>query len=294
MKKLVKNISIIICTYVLIGVALPFVFKYMIFENNTFSKLNNAEWASFLGSYVGGILGGLGTLIAVFITVKDSKEAQLKNEQNTAKRIEENRKERNRERDEDKLREEIKEKNRFTISVAKYLGKYITHISKYYYANLDADRVRNDFLSARQNLMNTESEIEAINQKIDSVDSTSDEYVKLGLKKEHLADKKQKLQREYDEKRYEDHKNIEDGNRIVTNECFFTLNTMLYGIFEANALRQKLKDIHNGSAIADGKSLGEEWLSKNIDEIMHIYDEFKVEYINRYMRDIPTEITGEQ
>lgn len=80
MKKLVKNISIIICTYVLIGVALPFVFKYMIFENNTFSKLNNAEWASFLGSYVGGILGGLGTLIAVFITVKDSKEAQLKNE----------------------------------------------------------------------------------------------------------------------------------------------------------------------------------------------------------------------
>lgn len=52
------------------------------------SNLNNAEWASFLGSYVGGILGGLGTLIAVFITVKDSKESQLKNEQDTTMRIE--------------------------------------------------------------------------------------------------------------------------------------------------------------------------------------------------------------
>lgn len=280
MKRLIKNISVIICIYVLVGIALPFVFKYSIFENNTFSNLNNGEWASFLGSYVGGILGGLGTLIAVFITVKDSKEAQLKNEEDTTKRIENDRKERNRERDEDKVMEEIKEKNRFAISVAEYLGKYVTHISKYYYANLHAESARNDYLFARQNLLDIENKIEGVNNKIDSVDSNSDEFVKLEVEKEHLTDKKQKIQREYEEKRYENRKNSEEGNRTIANECFFTLNTMLYGIPEASTLRNKLGDIHNGSARSDWELFEQKWLSNSIEEIMRIYDEFKKEYTN--------------
>ena len=56
--------------------------------------------------------------------------------------------------------------------------------------------------------MDIENEIEKINRKIDSVDSTSDDYIKLELKKERLSDKKQKLQRQYEEKRYEDQKTI--------------------------------------------------------------------------------------
>ena len=275
MGKLIKNISIIISIYVIVGVVLPVIFKFTIFENNMLSNLNNAEWASFLGSYVGGILGGLGTLIAVFITVKDSKESQLKNDQDTTMRIEEDRKERNRERDEDKLREEIKEKNRFTISVAEYLGKYVTDISKYYYANSRAKRVNDDYLCARQNLIDIEKEIEKINQKIKSVDPTSNDFITLELEKEHLADKKQKLQREYEEKRYRDQKNSEEGKRIIANECFFTLKTMLYGINEASILKQKLEYIHVNSTRTDG----EEWLSSSIDELMGIYDKFKSEYI---------------
>ena len=233
-----------------------------------------------MGSYVGGILGGLGTLIAVFITVKDSKEAQLKNEEDTTKRIENDRKERNRERDEDKVMEEIKEKNRFAISVAEYLGKYVTHISKYYYANLHAESARNDYLFARQNLLDIENKIEGVNNKIDSVDSNSDEFVKLEVEKEHLTDKKQKIQREYEEKRYENRKNSEEGNRTIANECFFTLNTMLYGIPEASTLRNKLGDIHNGSARSDWELFEQKWLSNSIEEIMRIYDEFKKEYTN--------------
>lgn len=159
------------------------------------------------------------------------------------------------------------------------MGKYVTHISKYYYANLYAETAHKDYSDARQNLNDIENEIEKINRKIDSVDLTSDDYIKLELKKERLSDKKQKLQRQYEEKRYEDHRNSEEGNRTTANECFFTLNTMLYGINEASVLRQKLDDIHNGSARSDWESFEQKWLDNSIDELMRVFDEFKTEYI---------------
>lgn len=125
--------------------------------------------------------------------------------------------------------------------------------------------------------MDIENEIEEINQKINSVDSTSNDFTALKLKKEYLADRKQKLQREYEEKRYRNQKNSEEGKRIIANECFFTLKTMLYGINEASILKQKLEYIHDNSTRTDG----EEWLSNSIDELMGIYDEFKSEYIGK-------------
>ena len=73
---------------------------------------------------------------------------------------------------------------------------------------MHAETAHKDYLDARQNLMDIENEIEKINRKIDSVDLTSDDYIKLELKKERLSDKKQKLQRQYEEKRYEDQKTI--------------------------------------------------------------------------------------
>ncbi len=279
MKETVKNISIIIGIYVLIGVALPFIFKYVIFESNQFSNLNNAEWAGFLGSYVGGVLGGLGTLIAVFITVKDSKEAQIKNEQDASKRIEEDRKERNRERDEDKFQEIMKEKNRFAICIAEYIGKYITHISKYYYANLYDEITHKEYLDAREKLIAVETEIDRIYAKINDEDSDSEKFIQLGLKKDHLLNKKQKLQREYEEKRYDDQKNREEGDRTVANECFFTLKTMLHGIHEADIMKSKLNEIHNGFAKARRESYDQRQLVNNIDELMKIYDTFKDDYL---------------
>ena len=186
--------------------------------------------------------------------------------------------------DEDKLREELKEKNQFAISVAEYLGKYITHILKYYYANLHSETVHAEYLYTRQNLLNIEKEIEQVNRKINSVDSSSDDFLKLELKKESLSDKKQKFQREYEEKRYEDHRNSEQGNRTIANECFFTLKTMLYGIKEAGVLRQKLDIIHNGSARSDWNVFEQNWLSNSIDELMYIYDEFKSDYLTTKQR----------
>ena len=54
---------------------------------------------------------------------------------------------------------------------------------------------------------------------------------------------------------------------------------MLCGINEASVLRQKLDDIHNGSARSDWESFEQKWLDNSIDELMRVFDEFKTEYI---------------
>ena len=119
-----------------------------------------------------------------------------------------------------------------------------------------------------------------INCKVLENDFTGIDAMLSEVEKEHLTDKKQKIQREYEEKRYENRKNSEEGNRTIANECFFTLNTMLYGIPEASTLRNKLGDIHNGSARSDWELFEQKWLSNSIEEIMRIYDESKKEYTN--------------
>lgn len=86
-KKIIRTIMTIIIIYTVIGIILPFVFKFVIFESTEFSNLTNNEWAGFLGSYVGGILGGLGTLISVFITVKESQDMQIENKKIQIKRF---------------------------------------------------------------------------------------------------------------------------------------------------------------------------------------------------------------
>ncbi len=45
--------------------------------------MSNDGWAGFLGSYVGGVLGGLGTLIAMYVTMKHSIEIQAENKKDT-------------------------------------------------------------------------------------------------------------------------------------------------------------------------------------------------------------------
>lgn len=93
MKKQKKSLFIIIgvSISVILLLFLPFLLNEFIFGNNYVSKVTNDGWASFFGSYIGGAIGGIGTLIAVYITVrqnlKQTKDAEYK--ERTRKRIEE-------------------------------------------------------------------------------------------------------------------------------------------------------------------------------------------------------------
>ena len=82
-----QRIVRIIVVYVFIGFIIPIVLRHAVFENDVYSKLSNEGWASFLGSYVGGVLGGLGTLIAMYMTIKQTTEIQEENKKDTDQKI---------------------------------------------------------------------------------------------------------------------------------------------------------------------------------------------------------------
>lgn len=63
----------IIFTYLIFSVLIPVVFEYGIFRNNFISVIENKDWAACLGSYVGGALGGVGTMAAVYATLRQNK-----------------------------------------------------------------------------------------------------------------------------------------------------------------------------------------------------------------------------
>lgn len=65
MRKIFKIIG-----FVVLIIAIPFLIDVWIFGNTFLSNIDNQTWASFLGGY----LGGIATLVAVFITISDNNK----------------------------------------------------------------------------------------------------------------------------------------------------------------------------------------------------------------------------
>lgn len=61
-----KKHMVILFVFVLI---LPVILQYSVFANSVASNASNDGWASFLGSYIGGVFGGGMTLAAVLISI---------------------------------------------------------------------------------------------------------------------------------------------------------------------------------------------------------------------------------
>lgn len=77
MKK--KNSKIIIlCIIIMIlgGAVLPLLTDWLIFGNRFPSAISNSDWSGFLGSLWGGVIGGIGTLISIYVTTNDVKYSQ--------------------------------------------------------------------------------------------------------------------------------------------------------------------------------------------------------------------------
>ena len=286
-KKTIKMTKMIIIIYTTVGIILPFIFKYVIFESTTFSNLSNNEWAGFLGSYVGGILGGLGTLISVFITVKDSRDMQIENKKDTDKKILDDKAEREKERKEDKILEAQRERRQFADDVAVYVGKYITHISKYFYASRWAEGIDSDFRNAKDKLRKAEQDLIVLNNKISKSGLGDENFIQLELERDQLLDKKKILEREYNEKLNEKEKNSIEGNRTEANECFFILKTKLYNITEANGLLSQLDVLQREMFKYIYTDINDDWLGKNNDLLMKEYYKFKAQYIEEENNNIP-------
>ena len=72
------NKSLIKCTLImaLCGIIVPLFLDWFIWSNDFPSSISNEDWSGFLGSYLGGIIGGIGTLAAVYFTTMETRRVQ--------------------------------------------------------------------------------------------------------------------------------------------------------------------------------------------------------------------------
>lgn len=88
--KIIFNVICISLIIVVLGIVVPFVINITAIGSDFPSKAGNDGWISFWGSYIGGIFGGAGTLIALYISSSLAREHQKENILMTRKIQEEN------------------------------------------------------------------------------------------------------------------------------------------------------------------------------------------------------------
>ena len=77
---IIKHKKISISFTIIFLILLPLILDLFVFNNNIYSKASNDGWASFFGSYLGGIFGGIATLAAVLISIKETRDIQKEND----------------------------------------------------------------------------------------------------------------------------------------------------------------------------------------------------------------------
>lgn len=290
--RLGKIVILIMVVYLLMSVTIPISFKCFIFERTTPANLSNSEWAGFLGSYAGGILGGFGTLIAVYFTVNSSMMIQEQNKKETDDRIADEykrhqdevateNKRRVLERKSDVEENSKRDRQLFSNTIAKELGVYITHITKYHYANIEADKIDIKLKLAKSELNKVENELHRMDEVYSHISADdNDTIIKVGLERDKLSNDKDRALRIYNDILTEQKNNSDFGNRIKANEAFFTINAMLYNVPQAKELLSKMASVHEKAGFKNStEGQLEEWIGDATTELIKSYSEFKDHYI---------------
>ena len=275
----IKPILIFICVYCIFSIGLPLAFKYIIFESTAYSNLTNNEWAGFLGSYVGGILGGLGTLFSVYYTVKTSINMQnAENERRNAE-ISEEHKRRDLEIQEENKRKEREDRVKFTGEIATLVGEFLTITSNYHYMNVDIARIEKDLKESEDNLDKLkigESKIyEALNRN-SSIQYSNVTELNL-IKVRNDIDKEE---RHYNQLLSEKAYKSNFGNRLKAIECLHILEAKLIDIKEGENLLKAIKCFHN-SELKKEEEPTFSWIERSNEEIIKVYKSFQRNFINK-------------
>ncbi len=69
----IQNIFLISIIVLFVLILLPYLIDLCVFGNSISSNLTNAEWASFLGGYIGALIGGIISLVGIILTIRFTK-----------------------------------------------------------------------------------------------------------------------------------------------------------------------------------------------------------------------------
>ncbi len=261
-----KRIVIIVFGFVFIVMILPYALEVFIFRNNVYSVLSNGEWGGFLGSYIGGALGGIGTLLAVFITTKETRKIQREN----SAQIEN-----------EKRRNEKKERKKFVDEIAKDIATYITDISNYFYACRVLERLHYEEQMLNKELNDVEGEIGIKHTKLKKLcivnDDETEEYLSIQNELEELKQKESELQYQIERNSKEMEQN--KANRTIANERYFLLKIKLQNIESGANILKQLKFIHKNSANVVGTNL--DFINVETDKLLNMTVQFVDRYVNQ-------------
>ena len=258
-----KAIGIIVAILLILLAGIPLILEHFVFRNSVYSVLTNGEWASFLGSYIGGVVGGAGTLIALWVTPNETRKIQEENlNQLNA----------------DRSLNDRKERKQFADIIAQDISIYIANINNYFYASRHSERLDNDRRNAdiRLNDIRNKIKYQYGEQEKINIETDTNEYARIELEIEKLkvseAEASQKLQHIEDEI---------DKNRVdrtIANERLNILKIRLQGIPEAAELIAKLEYIHKYSS---GLGTEFDFMDKETSQLLAITSDFTYKYINR-------------
>lgn len=68
------NILILIILSILLVFSIPLAVDWLIIANDVPSNISNSDWVSFLGGYIGAIIGGIVSLIGIGVTIRFTKQ----------------------------------------------------------------------------------------------------------------------------------------------------------------------------------------------------------------------------
>jgi hypothetical protein len=261
----------------LLAILIPIAYQYFIVGNGVKSNWSEEVWGGFLGSLWGGIIGGVGTLFAVFITTLETRKLQDRNEELRNNDKAENERLRNYDKSEneklrinDKHEIEIKERTVFTNSIIEYVGKYITDINTYYYNIILKKPYKKKLDELKFQLNETENKLSTLLGEMGEwgIDDTKNrlEQQKLELEKNILLRQIQETQNEIKEFKI---------NRTIAIECYFVLNIKLNKIITAQELLNKLHYIH-----IEGLKIKNFNIEKETNNLIDITQSFVDNYIN--------------
>lgn len=185
---------------------IPLFLNNFIFGNNYISKVSNDGWASFFGSYIGGAIGGIGTLVAMYITLKQTQKQIYDTEEK------------------DKKREQRHEANEIVNLVAEYLS----HVNVYF-------DDKNNYISKKDKIIQDENKylnyLKVWGEKYNSSNFSYTEYLR-ELDKQHLDCQ---YASSFFYKR--DNKNYEQNKIYIYKEYEETLNE---NIVQCNKIKEDL------------------------------------------------------
>lgn len=263
MKKM-KIIGITIVVLLVLFAGVPLVLEHFIFRNEVYSALQNGEWASFLGSYIGGIVGGAGTIIAMWVTTTETRKVQEEN-LNKLK--------------EDRLLADKKERKQFADGIAHDISVYTTDIIKYFHDSRNVDRLEVDKYNIDMHLQSIQNQIQEKYSRKQTLSVNRDSATYFSIESEIEQLKVEESKTRYKLERIEKEIHSIQGDRTIAVECYFLLKIKLQDIPEAVPLLEKLEYIHKNSSNVKGTHL--EFAKEETQKLLDLTVAFIDKYINQ-------------